>query len=147
MDELQALVQRPLPGPSRLQAQPWVAVPVDHGRSEDAQWQPLGIPAGAQGLSVGIQDAVNLGWNLGAAVQGRAPEGLLDSYHDECHPVGAQVLRNTQAQTLLYLTGDGMEPLRTVLRELVRHRVVANQLAGRVSGLDIQYDMGISGIR
>ncbi|HET9138766.1 FAD-dependent monooxygenase, partial [Actinophytocola sp.] len=103
------------------------------------------LPAGAQGLGVGVQDAVNLGWKLAAAINGWAPEGLLDSYHTERYPVGARLLRNTRAQAQLYLTGDEMEPLRTVMRELVDYPVVANHLAGQVSGLGIRYDMGISG--
>ncbi|OAR23032.1 monooxygenase [Streptomyces sp. ERV7] len=100
------------------------------------------IPAGAQGLSVGVQDAVNLGWKLAATVNGWAPEGLLDSYQAERHPVGEKLLRNTLAQASLYLTGDEMEPMRQVMRELVRSPEAARRLAGHVSGLGIRYDMG-----
>ncbi len=103
------------------------------------------IPAGAQGLSVGVQDAVNLGWKLAAVVKGRTPESLLDSYHSERHPVGAQVLRNTRAQASLYLTGDEMEPLRRVMSELVGYPEIARRLAGKVSGVDVHYDMGVTG--
>jgi 2-polyprenyl-6-methoxyphenol hydroxylase-like FAD-dependent oxidoreductase len=102
------------------------------------------LPAGAQGLGVGVQDAVNLGWKLAAAVNGWAPEALLDTYHTERHPVGVRLLRNTRAQGVLYLGGDELDPLRAVLRELVDHRVVANHLAAMVSGLDIRYDVGSS---
>ena len=45
-------------------------------------------PAGAQGMNTGLQDAVNLGWKLGATAAGWAPGWLLDSYHDERYPVG-----------------------------------------------------------
>ncbi|MEV2196543.1 FAD-dependent monooxygenase [Streptomyces phaeochromogenes] len=100
------------------------------------------IPAGAQGLSLGIQDAVNLGWKLAATVGGWAPEGLLDTYHAERHPVGARVLRNTLAQSRLYLTGEEMEPVRVVLRELVTHPDAAFRLAAQISGVDVRYDMG-----
>jgi 2-polyprenyl-6-methoxyphenol hydroxylase-like FAD-dependent oxidoreductase len=55
-------------------------------------------PTGGQGLNLGIQDAFNLGWKLAAEVDGWAPEGLLDSYHTERHPVAADVLDNTRAQ-------------------------------------------------
>jgi 2-polyprenyl-6-methoxyphenol hydroxylase-like FAD-dependent oxidoreductase len=103
------------------------------------------IPAGAQGLSVGVQDAVNLGWKLAGVIKGQAPDTLLDSYHTERHPVGAQVLRNTRAQASLYLTGDEMEPLRRVMRELVGYPEIARRLAGKVSGLDVHYDMGVTG--
>lgn len=97
------------------------------------------IPAGAQGLSVGVQDAVNLGWKLAATIRGWAPEGLLDTYHDERHPVGKEVLRNTLAQAALYLSGDDMEPLRRVMRELVLYPEIARCLAGKVSGVGIRY--------
>ncbi len=58
-------------------------------------------------MSAGVQDAVNLGWKLAAVVRGRAPEGLLDTYHAERHPVGERLLMNTRAQGLLFLGGDG----------------------------------------
>ncbi|MFC0846171.1 FAD-dependent monooxygenase [Streptomyces noboritoensis] len=103
------------------------------------------MPAGAQGMSVGVQDAVNLGWKLAAAINGWAPEGLLDTFQSERHPVGEQLMRNTRAQTRLYLTGDEMEPLRAVMRELVESPDVARHLAGQVSGLDVRYDVGATG--
>ncbi|WP_242909382.1 FAD-dependent monooxygenase [Actinomadura terrae] len=100
------------------------------------------LPAGGQGLSVSVQDAFNLGWKLAATVRGRAPDGLLDSYHDERHPVGARLLMNTQAQGMLYLSGVEMEPLRTVFGELMDDPNVRRRLAGMVSGLDVRYDVG-----
>ncbi|MFD7282679.1 FAD-dependent monooxygenase [Streptomyces sp. NPDC059862] len=100
------------------------------------------MPAGAQGMSVGVQDAANLGWKLAADIAGWAPEGLLDTYHSERHPVGRMLMRNTRAQTRLYLSGEEMEPLREVMGELVRIPAVARHLAGMVSGLDVRYDMG-----
>jgi hypothetical protein len=90
---------------------------------------------------VGIQDAVNLGWKLTATVNSWAPEHLLDTYHDERHPVGARVLRNTHAQGILYLSGDEIEPLRGVTRELMAIPAVGRHLSGMVSGLDIRYPM------
>jgi len=102
-------------------------------------------PLAAQGISVGLQDAVNLGWKLAMAVTGQAPGDLLDTYHAERHPVGEQLLRDTQAQSLLYLSGDEMEPLRSVMRELVAYPDVAGHLAGLVSGLSMRYDMGAPG--
>ena len=100
------------------------------------------LPAGGQGLSVGVQDAANLGWKLAAEIHGHAPPGLLDTYHSERHPVGARVLTNTQAQGSLYLTGDDMQPLREVFAELMVDDDVKRRLAGMVSGLDIRYDVG-----
>lgn len=103
------------------------------------------LPAGGQGLSVGVQDAVNLGWKLAAAVKGWAPAGLLDTYHSERHPVGARVLRNTRAQGTLNLSGTSVEPLRAVMSELIAIPAVARHLSGMVSGLDIRYDVGDQG--
>ncbi|MGW6984320.1 FAD-dependent monooxygenase [Streptomyces sp. NPDC054932] len=100
------------------------------------------LPAGGQGLSVGVQDAVNLGWKLAAVVTGRSDPSLLDTYHRERHPVGERVLTNTRAQGLLYLGGSEVEPLRAVLGELLRDEAVGRHLAGMVSGLDIRYDLG-----
>ncbi|MFI8852971.1 FAD-dependent monooxygenase [Streptomyces sp. NPDC053499] len=100
------------------------------------------LPAGGQGLSVGVQDAANLGWKLAAVATGRSGPALLDTYHTERHPVGERVLTNTRAQGLLYLGGIEVEPLREVMAELLRHDGVARYLAGMVSGLDIRYDMG-----
>jgi 2-polyprenyl-6-methoxyphenol hydroxylase-like FAD-dependent oxidoreductase len=99
-------------------------------------------PAMAQGLSVGVQDAVNLGWKLAAAVGGWAPEGLLDTYHAERHPVGRQLARNARAAIELRLTGQEMDPLREVLGELVARKEAAGHLAGILSGLGIRYETG-----
>jgi bifunctional hydroxylase/dehydrase len=100
------------------------------------------LPAGGQGMNTGIQDAVNLGWKLGAVTAGRAPQSLLDTYHGERFPVGKRLLTNTQAQGLLFLSGSEMGPLREVFAELTRYPEVARHLAGMVSGLEIEYDMG-----
>ncbi|MBC6456933.1 FAD-dependent monooxygenase [Actinomadura sp. HBU206391] len=100
------------------------------------------LPAGGQGLSVSVQDAMNLGWKLAATVRGWAPPGLLDTYHTERHPVGVRVLMNTQAQGLLYLSGAEVEPLRNVFAELMEFPEVGRHLAGMVSGLDLRYDVG-----
>lgn len=102
------------------------------------------LPAGGQGLSIGVQDAFNLGWKLAATVRGWAPDGLLDTYHAERHPVGARVLRNTLAQGTLNLTGRSVAPLRSVMSELISLPVVARHFSGMVSGFDIRYAMGAS---
>ena len=100
------------------------------------------LPIGAQGMSAGVGDAVNLGWKLAAAVRGHASPGLLDSYHTERHPVAARILANTLAQRILYLGDDDMDPMRAVLTELVAYPEVQRHLAGMVTGLDIRYDVG-----
>jgi bifunctional hydroxylase/dehydrase len=100
------------------------------------------LPAGGQGLSTGVQDAVNLGWKLAAEVQGWAPAGLLDTYHGERHPVGARLLMNTRVQGTVFLGGEEADPLRELFAELIAYDDVKRHLAGIVSGLDIRYDVG-----
>jgi 2-polyprenyl-6-methoxyphenol hydroxylase-like FAD-dependent oxidoreductase len=101
------------------------------------------LPIGAQGMSAGVQDAVNLGWKLALQIKGLAPQGLLDTYHSERHPVGARILTNTLAQRTLYLGGDDIAPLREVFAELVgAHESVRRHLVGMVTGLDIRHEVG-----
>ncbi|KAF2774767.1 MULTISPECIES: FAD-dependent oxidoreductase [Streptomyces] len=100
------------------------------------------MPIGGQALNLGLQDAHNLGWKLAAAVDGTAPDGLLDSYDTERSAVGAAVLGNIRAQAMLLLGGPEVEPLRTVLAELLAHDTVRTRLAAMISGLDIRYDVG-----
>lgn len=100
-------------------------------------------PAGAVGVNVALADAVNLGWKLAATVLGHAPDGLLDSYHDERHPVGARVLRTTRAQALL--GRPGLEPLKDLLGELAGPAPVGRHLAELTSGVDTRYDPRIPG--
>jgi oxygenase len=97
------------------------------------------MPVGGQALNLGLQDAANLGWKLAAQVRGRAPEGLLDSYHDERHAVGRRVLANIEAQSILLLGDARVEPLRAVVAELLGHDEVVRHLAGMISGLDVAY--------
>lgn len=99
-------------------------------------------PVGGQGLNTGVQDAVNLGWKLAQVVQGTSPDRLLDTYHDERHPVGARVLRGTMAQTVLQRADDRIDALREMLSELVVLDEPRARLAGMLSGLDIHYDLG-----
>jgi 3-(3-hydroxy-phenyl)propionate hydroxylase len=99
-------------------------------------------PAGGQGLSLGVQDAVNLGWKLAQVVKRTTPDTLLDTYHAERHPVGARALRHTMAQGMLQRADDRMEALIDVLAEVVSMDEPRKQIAGVVSGLDIHYDLG-----
>jgi bifunctional hydroxylase/dehydrase len=98
------------------------------------------LPAGGQGLSTGVQDAVNLGWKLAAEVTGRAPDGLLDTYHDERHPVGARLLMNTRAQGMLFVGPPELDPVRSLFADLVGYDAVKRHLAGTVSAIDICYE-------
>jgi 2-polyprenyl-6-methoxyphenol hydroxylase-like FAD-dependent oxidoreductase len=99
-------------------------------------------PVGGQGLNIGVQDAVNLGWKLAQVVKGIAPEGLLDTYHAERHPVGARVLRTTMAQVALMRADDRVEALRDAVAELLSMDEPRQRFAARMSGLDIHYDHG-----
>ncbi|MFC8231434.1 FAD-dependent monooxygenase [Streptomyces sp. NPDC057287] len=103
------------------------------------------LPAGGQGLSTGVQDAVNLGWKLAAVVRGWAPEGLLDTYHGERHPAGERLLANTLAQGTVFLGGAESEPLRALFAGLIELDPVKRFLAGVVSHLDVRYDLGEGG--
>jgi 2-polyprenyl-6-methoxyphenol hydroxylase-like FAD-dependent oxidoreductase len=100
-------------------------------------------PLGGQGLNLGIQDAFNLGWKLAAQVQGRAPAGLLDSYHTERHPVAARVLHHTRAQRVLAdrRPTDDVAALRDIVTDLMRLPDTNRYLAGMMSGLDVRYPM------
>jgi 3-(3-hydroxy-phenyl)propionate hydroxylase len=99
-------------------------------------------PQGGQGLNIGVQDAVNLGWKLAQVVKGTSPEGLLDTYHAERHPVGARVLQNTMAQVALRGTDDRTDALRETVAELLSMEEPRKRFAGMISGLDIHYDLG-----
>jgi 2-polyprenyl-6-methoxyphenol hydroxylase-like FAD-dependent oxidoreductase len=99
-------------------------------------------PAGGQGLNIGVQDAVNLGWKLAQVVKNTSPESLLDTYHAERHPVAATVLRNTMAQVALLRTDDRTNALREIASELLGMDEPRTRFAALMSGLDIHYDIG-----
>lgn len=99
-------------------------------------------PAGGQGLSLGVQDAVNLGWKLAQVVDGTSPGSLLDTYHEERHPVAARALRHTMAQAALQRRDERMEALVDVVSELARMDEPRKRIAGLISGLDIHYELG-----
>jgi 2-polyprenyl-6-methoxyphenol hydroxylase-like FAD-dependent oxidoreductase len=99
-------------------------------------------PAGGQGLSLGVQDAVNLGWKLAQVVNGTSAESLLDTYQDERHPVAARALRHTMAQTALQRQDERTKALADVVSELAMMDEPRKRLAGIVSGLDIHYGLG-----
>ncbi|HEX3903535.1 MAG TPA: FAD-dependent monooxygenase [Polyangia bacterium] len=99
-------------------------------------------PAGGQGLNIGVQDAVNLGWKLAQVVSGRSPESLLDTYQAERHPVGARVLKNTMMATALNRGDERTKALREAMAELLKMDEPRKRYAAMMSGLDIRYDLG-----
>ncbi|HEX6150607.1 FAD-dependent monooxygenase [Nocardioides sp.] len=100
-------------------------------------------PVGGQGLNTGVQDAVNLGWKLAQVVKGVSPDSLLDTYHDERHPVAARVLRNTMAQVALTRPGDArLDAVRDTVADLLTMDEPRRRYAAMMSGLDIHYELG-----
>ena len=99
-------------------------------------------PSGGQGLNLGVQDAVNLGWKLAQVLKRTSPDSLLDTYHAERHPVGARVLRNTMAQVALGRTDERTNALREIMSEVLGMDEPRKRIAGMMSGLDIHYDLG-----
>ena len=99
-------------------------------------------PAGGQGLNLGVQDAVNLGWKLAAQVRGWAPDSLLDTYQTERHPVAEDVLNNTRAQVLLHSTEPGARAVRRLLTELMDFNEVNRHLIEKITAIGIRYDFG-----
>ncbi|MFC4042915.1 rifampin monooxygenase [Dactylosporangium siamense] len=99
-------------------------------------------PVGGQGLNLGLQDAFNLGWKLAAAVRGWAPEGLLDTYHTERHPVAAEVLDNTRAQMQLMSLDPGAQAVRRLVTRLMDFEEVNSYLIEKIIAIGIRYDLG-----
>jgi 2-polyprenyl-6-methoxyphenol hydroxylase-like FAD-dependent oxidoreductase len=99
-------------------------------------------PAGGQGLNIGVQDAVNLGWKLAQVVRGTSPECLLDSYQVERHPVAARALQNSLAQVALLRRDDRSKAARDVVSELLELDEPRKRYSAEMSGLGIKYDFG-----
>jgi 3-(3-hydroxy-phenyl)propionate hydroxylase len=99
-------------------------------------------PAGGQGLNIGVQDAVNLGWKLAQVVTKTSSPDLLDTYEAERSPIAARVLRDTMAQVALLRTDDRTTALRDVFAGLLRMDEPRRHLAAMMSGLDVHYDIG-----
>ncbi len=100
------------------------------------------FPVGGQGLNIGLQDAVNLGWKLAQVVGGTSPESLLDTYHAERHPVGAALLEHTLALTALNRGDDRTNALRTLMARTMQMDEPRRWYGALMSGLDIRYDLG-----
>lgn len=130
----------------------WVARFTDAARQADAYRRGRVLlvgdaahvhsPVGGQGLGLGIQDAMNLGWKLGLVARGAAPPELLDSYDAERRPAGARVLRMTLAQTALMRSEPQTDALRTTVGELAVLDEPRRRLGAELSGLDVHYDLG-----
>jgi 3-(3-hydroxy-phenyl)propionate hydroxylase len=99
-------------------------------------------PMGGQGLNIGVQDAVNLGWKLAQVVKRTSPERLLDTYHAERHPIAARVLRNTMAQVALRRRDERTGALGEMVADLLGLDEPRKRLAAEMSGLGIHYDLG-----
>jgi 3-(3-hydroxy-phenyl)propionate hydroxylase len=99
-------------------------------------------PVGGQGLNIGVQDAVNLGWKLARVVHRTSPESLLDTYHAERHPIAARVLHNTMAQVALRRPDDRSKALGDCVSELLSLDEPRRRWAAEMSGLAVHYDLG-----
>jgi 2-polyprenyl-6-methoxyphenol hydroxylase-like FAD-dependent oxidoreductase len=99
-------------------------------------------PLGGQGLNLGLGDAMNLGWKLAATIQKKAPESLLDSYYNERHPIGAQVLDWSRAQAAIMKPDPDARALNAIVRDLMNTRDGATYFAGRVWGIFTHYNLG-----
>lgn len=99
-------------------------------------------PTGGQGLNLGIQDSFNLGWKLAATINGWAPDGLLDTYEFERHPVAADVLDNTRAQMYLMSTESGPQAVRRLVSKLMDFEDVSRFLTEMIMATGIRYDFG-----
>jgi 3-(3-hydroxy-phenyl)propionate hydroxylase len=96
-------------------------------------------PMGGQGLNIGVQDALNLGWKLAQVIEQTSPERVLDSYHAERHPVAARVLHNTMAQVALRRPDDRTKALGEIVSDLLGMDEPRRRMAGMMSGLDVHY--------
>jgi 2-polyprenyl-6-methoxyphenol hydroxylase-like FAD-dependent oxidoreductase len=99
-------------------------------------------PLGGQGLNLGLGDAMNLGWKLAATVRGQAPDGLLDSYFAERHPIGAQVLDWSRAQVSMMRPGPHARAIEAIIRDLIGTRDGATYFAERVWNVSMRYNLG-----
>jgi 3-(3-hydroxy-phenyl)propionate hydroxylase len=100
-------------------------------------------PVGGQGLGMGVQDSVNLGWKLAQVIKGISPDSLLDTYYAERHPVATRVLRTNIAQVTLARPGDRMKALRDTMNEVLALDEPSRRITAMMSGLDIHYDVPV----
>jgi len=98
-------------------------------------------PLGGQGLNTGIGDAMNLGWKLAATIRGWTPQGLLDSYTDERHPIGAWALDWTRAQVAIMRPDPHARAIGSVIRDLMQTRDATSYFVGKMSGMLMLYNL------
>jgi hypothetical protein len=99
-------------------------------------------PLGGQGLNLGLGDAMNLGWKLAATIRGTAPDGLLDSYTAERHPIGARILDWTRAQVAVMKPSQQARALAAIVRDVLATRDGATYFAERLWGVSLRYELG-----
>jgi 3-(3-hydroxy-phenyl)propionate hydroxylase len=99
-------------------------------------------PSGGQGIGLGVQDAVNLGWKLAQVVRGTSPDSLLDTHHAERHPTDARMLRYTMAQSVLQWPGPRVAALNDAVGDLMTVDGACTRIAAQIHGLDVRYDLG-----
>jgi 3-(3-hydroxy-phenyl)propionate hydroxylase len=102
----------------------------------------INSPAGGQGIGLGIQDAVNLGWKLAQVVEGISADGLLDTYHAERHPAAARALEYSKAMSALQRHDIRIAAVRDLIEQLVGMDGPRHYVAALISGLDVHYDLG-----
>lgn len=98
-------------------------------------------PLGGQGLNTGIGDAMNLGWKLAATINGWAPDGLLDTYTGERHPVGAWALDWTRAQVAIMRPNPHSRAIAGVIRDLINTREGTSYFVEKISGVSLRYHL------
>jgi 2-polyprenyl-6-methoxyphenol hydroxylase-like FAD-dependent oxidoreductase len=98
------------------------------------------FPSPGVALGAGLIDTVNLGWKLAADIQGWAPDGLLDTYHDERRLACARNMLHAQAQVAIR---RGHDPAAVALRELFQELLADEQplrrLGGLMAGSELRY--------
>lgn len=99
-------------------------------------------PFGGQGMNAGLGDAMNLGWKLAATIKGWAPDGLLDSYTRERHPIGEWVLNWTRAQAAIVRPDPHARAIASVIRDLIDTKEGTNYFVEKTSGISMRYDLG-----
>jgi len=145
--ELQASVRRVTGADVRMTEPTWLTRTVGNTRQADRYVDRRVMLAGdaahvfGLALNAGLLDSINLGWKLGAQVRGRAPAGLLASYHTERHAAGRRGLMQTRAQRALTGSGDIADALRELFGELLTLPGVAGHLGELIAGTDVRYDM------
>lgn len=100
-------------------------------------------PAGGQGMNLGLQDALNLGWKLTAALRATSERAdLLDTYESELRPIARRTLRETDA-VFRFNTAQGWlaRGARAVSKELLFLPFLQEQVVQQIAGTQSKYRM------